>query len=159
MIERERWAQLLLNAPSGGGLADTTEQKSGRQSAATIGVCIEGIATAVLHQDEHGGDYEQLGASNEMNARMNARLMRIVFDEVPKDALDLLEVAESIELYAEQEALPLPLYASSTPSGRLVVNVCAFASFDETSEAIECLQKITQKSPQELTQNLAQKLS
>ena len=114
------------------------------------------LATVVLHENT----FEQSRGA-EAGGLAVANLMRIVFDEVPKDAqkntLPLLDMADAIESFAEQNPLllPLPIYASSTPSGRLVANVCAFSAFDETRDAIECLLKITQKTPLELTQELA----
>ena len=141
MIEPEKWAQ-MLNAK----LADAGAGGEATASATELefGVTIAEIATAMLHENT----FEQ----SETSGQANAKLMRVVFNEAPKDPIALLEAAEGIEHYAEKQNLPLPIYASSTPSGRLVANVCAFSSFDETSDAIECLLKITQKTPLELTQ-------
>ncbi len=164
MIEREKWAQLLgvdeLDASSHASSHASSQQAHAASGAggagargwdahiSSRGIVVANIATAILPEAFD----ETLGAS----AEMTARLMRVVYEEAPQDPLALLDAADAIEQYAEKAELPLPIYASATPSGRLVANVCAFASFDETSEAVECLHKITQKSLQALTQELTQ---
>ncbi len=104
---------------------------------AGIGVNIAEIATAILHKSENSNS-------------TSANIMRLVYTEPPSDINALLKEADAIETYAEK--LELPLYASCTPNGRLVANICAFASFDETDEVIECLHKITSENRLNSTQ-------
>ena len=138
MIDKERWLEAMrerLGEDAGG-------------QAEVAGFHIAERGSLVLHDEETAG-LTAGGAAGE-----TASLMRFVCEEAARDTEELLEQAQLLDAYAhtlalkgEGEGLPLPIYASATPNGRVVANFCACSPFDETDEAVAMLDRFLQDNP------------
>ena len=143
MIDRGRWVEAMRER--------LCEDADFDADAETAGFHIPQRGSLVLHEEE------------------TASLMRLVSEEAAHDTEELLMQAQRLDEYArnlaqrseaggeageageagEDLSLPLSLYASATPSGRLVANFCACSPFDETDEALAALDKFLHDNPLE----------
>ncbi len=133
MIDRQRWVE---------GMRDRLCEDAGFDTdTETAGFHIPQRGSLVLHEGE------------------TASLMRLVSEQATHDTEELLGQAQRLDEYARNLAqrseageglsLPLSLYASATPSGRLVANFCACSPFDETDEALATLDTFLHDNPLE----------
>ena len=131
MIDRARWLDALK---------ENAFERAGEEGE-TAGFHIPQLGSLVLHEEGQA-----------------ASLMRLVCEDVVRDAEELTTRAQRLEEYACKLALQgereggaeggyLPLYASATPSGRLVANFCACSPFDETDEALMTLHRFLNDNP------------
>ena len=145
MIDRERWLEAMrerLGEDAGG-------------QAEVAGFHIAERGSLVLHDEETAGLTARGAAGVAAGAAgETASLMRFVCEEAARDTEELLEQAQRLDAYAhtlalkgEGEGLPLPIYASATPNGRVVANFCACSPFDETDEAVAMLDRFLQDNP------------
>ncbi len=148
MIDRERWLEALKGSP--------TEDTEG-----AMGFHLPPHGSLVLHEEEARGEaMGGRGAGREAGRGAGeggeATLMRLVCEEATRDTAELLMQARKLDEYVRarksnreggEEGLSLPLYASATPNGRLVVNFCACSPFDETLEAVAALDRFLADNP------------
>ncbi len=147
MIDRERWLEAWK--------ARLAQNKAEGKNESSAGAPSSDFETAGFHIPQHGSLVLHEGESVDSTAS----LMRLVSEEAARDDEELTRQAQRLDAYAHKLARTrelgragddggvLPLYASATPGGRLVVNFCATSPFDETDDALAALDRFLTSNP------------